>query len=61
MMLSDVKMVKSLDGLPPKLKIFRGKINSRKQLQVKKFVTENPFTSNEEIVTALDLNVHSTP
>jgi hypothetical protein len=52
--------MKSIEGLPPKIKLFHGKIKERKQLQVKKFIIDHPFATNQEIIWALNLQVSPT-
>ena len=57
---SHIRKTKSIQGLPPKIKLFKGKITERKQLQVKKYIIEHPFATNEEIILALALPVSPT-
>lgn len=55
---SHIRKVKSIEGLPPKVKLYKGKLDGRFQLQIKKYITENPFAANIEVVLALNLPVH---
>jgi transposase len=47
---------KSLN-LPPKLRVYKGYFQGRIPLQIKTYVTENPTTTTDQILEALELDV----
>ncbi len=49
--------LKSIEGLPPKIKQYKGQLVGRYSLSVKKYVIENPFATLEQTISALNLKV----
>jgi IS30 family transposase len=43
--------------LPPKVKVYKGKIQGRKQLEVLNYIKEHPMDTRRDIIDALDLGI----
>ena len=52
------KIVDYLATLPPKLKLYKGKIQGRDQLKIKKYLAYDPFATLAAIKSACDLQVN---
>ena len=52
---TNVAKQKLLSTLPPKIKVFKGKISGRYPLQIKKYISDNPTATLEQIISAVEL------
>jgi hypothetical protein len=53
-----IRKVVSLEGLPPKIKKYRGVLVGRYALAIKSYIIDNPFATLEQITAALRLPTH---
>lgn len=53
-----VKKLFLVDTLPPKIKLYKGKLETRQHLMIKKFIIANPTATLNDIKVACDLNIH---
>ena len=52
---TNVAKQKLLSTLPPKIKLYKGKIKGRYPLQIKKYISDNPTATLEQIIAAVEL------
>jgi transposase len=55
-----IRKKKSIAGLEPKIKVYKGKLQGRYNLAIKQYITEHPFATLEQTITALNLPVSTT-